>query len=178
MRTKIVLLIGIIVMLVIPACKKEGGLDKRSMYITQSLEGREFRVHTITGVAHQLALYDGYGTTHLNIYFQSGVYTGLKFFPDSNQMARIAYPGEWWNTKGYELGDTQDLFLGFSFNHDLSIHVPSNSKDLVITKGKEYFPMSQLAGDYEVIRDYISSGERGYILRKVTGGMTIEIASL
>lgn len=154
------------------------GRKKKKKKVVQSLNGETFRIFAFNGVQNQLWPYTDYGAmTYLHMSF-SGKY--IEFVPDSTQNIRINYI--------YELGDTQKIKLKFKYGTRLTIYAPSNVKDVTIVKplngvyGGFYFPSSIIAGDYDVKKGYITSGEMGYTLTSVAkspyGGsrLVIELA--
>lgn len=148
------------------SCKKEGGLDGRSKTVTKQLQEKGlFEVYRITGINHQIYLGGGdYGNSYITINF--GHRTEISFYPDSSQNLRRRYWSDPWNM--YQLGDTQQHYLEYTFLHNLVIRVPAGNKKLVVVKDRddENLPLIELAGEYQVETGHTFNGRPGYVLRK------------
>lgn len=161
---KILATISAVVVLLATSCQKE------NIERVQNLEGHIYRVYSMTGTFNMVNLADpAYGKTFLLMYFQSGKYTGVKFFPDTSE-----------RFKGI-LGDSQELFFEYNFVSHLDITVPPNSADLVVVKhlAGGTIPAEQFHGNFQVVPKLVDNAN-GYELRSVEfkngrPAMTIEI---
>ena len=166
MKIKRILLISTLLVLLATACKKEGGWDGRSKAVTRQLQIKGlFSVYRITGTSHQINLNEGYGNSY--IFMNFGSRTTIDFIPDSSQNLRLRFWNNPW--EGYVLGDTQSLYLEYTFLHNLIIKVPLGPpQKLIIVKDRDdqNLPLAELAGEYEVEAGHTFNGRPGYVLRK------------
>jgi hypothetical protein len=170
MKLKNILLISALLVLLATACKKEGGFDHRSRYITESLEGKSFTVYRIIHTNYTVDLNPVvYAGSRIIMSFIGGN-TSTDFLPGDTSL-RFVYLSDWYR-RLCQLGDTQHFFLGFSADHNLKMWTSTlNPPEIVLTRivntkqTYESIPAVTLDGEYEVIKGYVD-GNPGFILKK------------
>lgn len=171
MKTKNILLISALLVLLATACKKEGGFDHRSQWITESLEGKTFTVLKITGAGRIIDLKEAsrYKGSRIMMSFNDDN-TSLDFIPGDTSFKFGYWDKPWLGI--CRIADYQHFFMGYSADHNLVIKTSVlNPPEMLITQtvstgiGVETFPMIDLDGKYEVVKSY-PNGDPGFILNK------------
>lgn len=172
MKIKKILLISTLLVFA-TACKKDGGFDKRSRYITESLSGEKFTVFKITGVAHVIDLNQNskYKGSRIEMSFDNNNNnTSLDFIPGDTADRFVYWDDPWRNV--CKIANYQHFYMSYSADHNLKLTTSSSDPhDMLITQvastghGIETFPMIALDGLYEVVKGYVN-GNPGFILKK------------
>lgn len=167
-------------LLLLTSCRKDGGFDKRSEYITHSLRGKTFTVKRIYGPIlstvpnNMLDLSNAKGTK-IKMSFTAGN-TSIDFVPPSDTTFRFIY--EYYidpYQRPCKFANFQHFFMSYSANHNLTIGTSEgNPPEMIITQVSatkqnfETLRMEDLNGKYLVIKDY-TNGESAFILEKYKG---------
>jgi hypothetical protein len=173
MKTRNILLISTLLVLLLTACKKEGGFDHRSRHITKSLNGKKFTVLRMIGVNHAIDLNQNSkykGSRMLMSFDNNNNNTSLDFVPgDTNY--RFTYLDDPWRNV-CKIAGYQHFYMSYSIGSNVILTTSTdNPPDMLITQvaqsgqGIEVFPMIALDGKYEVVKGYVN-GNPGFILNK------------
>ncbi len=170
MKIKKILLISTLLVLLATACKKEGGFNNRSKYITKSLRQRNFSVERITytynGNIFTLTV-NGYGRSTLILSFMDGM-NNITFTPDPDtNLVTLGPYGEM-----HKLADKQGIGFVARYGHNLRLNFSDNTPNLKISKKGElrYYPYSTVPG--ESLPPDVIEGE--YMVIKQTPGYRLE----
>jgi len=173
MKLKKILLISTLLVLFATACKKEGGFDKRSRYITESLSGKTFTVFRMVGISHTIDLNQNSkykGSRIVMSFDNNNNNTSLDFIPGDTTNRFVYWDDPWRNV--CKIANYQHFYISYSADHNLVLKTSTdNPPDMLITQvasngaGVEVFPMIALDGLYEVVKGYVN-GNPGFILNK------------